>query len=415
MKRIAVIGSGISGLAAAHYLSRKHEVHVFEKDTRIGGHTNTIVTESSRGPLPVDTGFIVHNVRNYPNFCRLMTDLGVETGPSDMSFAVYSPSTGFEYSSRGARGYFAQKRNLLKPAHWNLFGEILRFNREAPKLLEQPPGELNDISIQQFLDKGHYQLPFIERYLYPMASAVWSMTQEAIAAFPAVTLIRFFQNHGMLGINTHPKWKVIRGGSFNYLGPLTRSFKERIQTGAEIESVERSESTVTLRFRGRPAREFSDVVFACHGNQILPLLTDAAPLERDVLSHFMTTANEAVLHRDSSLLPRRANARASWNYQLGEKGRVAVTYHMNRLQSLDVPEDYCVSLNANGDISPSKIIRKMVYHHPLYTQAAIRAQQRWHEISGIRRTHFCGAYWFYGFHEDGVNSALRVAKALGAA
>ncbi len=411
MKRIAVIGSGISGLAAAYYLSRKHEVHVFEKDTRIGGHTHTIVTESSQGPLPIDTGFIVHNDRNYPNFCRLMTELGVATGPSDMSFAVYSPSTGFEYSSRGARGYFAQRRNLLKPSHWNLFGEILRFNREAPKLLDSP----DDISIQQFLDRGRYSLPFIERYLYPMASAVWSMAQEAIPAFPAVTMIRFFQNHGMLGVNTHPKWRVIRGGSHNYLPPLTKPFADRVYKETVIESVERSESRVTLRFRDRPQMEFDDVVFACHGNQILPLLKDPSTIEQDVLTNFTTTANETVLHRDSTLLPSRANARASWNYRLGEKGRLTMTYHMNRLQSLTVPDDYCVSLNADGDIAPSKIIRKMIYHHPLYTRAAIQAQERWHEISGVRRTHFCGAYWFYGFHEDGVNSALRVARALGAA
>jgi uncharacterized protein len=410
MKRIAVIGSGISGLAAAYYLSRKHEVHVFEKDTRLGGHTNTIVTESSRGPLPVDTGFIVHNERTYPNFCRLMTELGVATLPSDMSFAVYAPGTGFEYSSRGAAGFFAQKANLLRPGHWTLFREILRFNRQAPQLLEQP----DDITLGHFLEAGHYSNVFIERYLLPMASAVWSMTPDTVEKFPALTLIRFFSNHGMLGINTHPQWKVIRGGSNRYLAPLTNPFKERIRTGVEIDSVERGESGVTLRVVGGSAEQFDDVVFACHGNQILPLLKDAAPLEREILSNFSTTPNEAVLHRDSRMLPSRENARASWNYQLGDRGKVAVTYHMNRLQSLPVPEDYCVSLNANGGIDPAKVIRRMVYYHPLYTREAVRAQDRWKEISGVRRTHFCGAYWFYGFHEDGVNSALRVADALGA-
>jgi predicted NAD/FAD-binding protein len=411
MKRIAVIGSGISGLAAAYYLSRKHEVHVFEKDSRIGGHTHTVVTESSRGPLPVDTGFIVHNERTYPNFCRLMSELRVEAAPSDMSFAVYSPSTGFEYSSHGLRGYFSQKRNLFRPAHWALLGEILRFNRLAPRLLDQP----DDITLGKFLETGNYSTAFRERYLYPMASAVWSMTPDAVDSFPAVTLVRFFANHGMLGINTHPKWKVIRGGSHSYLPPLTKPFQERIHTGVEIQSVERKESCVVLRFAGRPEAHFDDVVFACHGNQILPLLKDATPKEREVLGNFSTTANEAVLHRDSTLLPRRREARASWNYQLGDRGRVSLTYHMNRLQSLPVPEDYCVSLNTNGDVDSSKVIRRMIYHHPLFTRAAVRAQDRWNEISGIMRTHFCGAYWFYGFHEDGVNSALRVASALGAA
>lgn len=411
MKRIAVIGSGISGLAAAYYLSRKHEVHVYEKDSRIGGHTHTHVMESSQGPLAVDSGFIVHNDKTYPNFCRLMKELGVVAAPSDMSFAVFSPSTGFEYSSHGLRGYFSQKRNLLRPAHWQLLGEILRFNRLAPRLLDQP----DDITLGKFLEAGNYSTAFIERYLFPMASAVWSMTPEAVAAFPAVTLIRFFANHGMLGINTHPKWKFIRGGSHSYLSPLTKPFQERIQTGVEIREVDRTENAVTLRFVGRPAAHFDDVVFACHGDQILPLLPNPTPKEREVLSSFTTTKNEAVLHRDSRLLPTRSGARASWNYQLGDRGRVSLTYHMNRLQSLPVKEDYCVSLNANGDIDSSKVIRRMIYHHPLYTQAAIRAQDRWNEISGVRRTHFCGAYWFYGFHEDGVNSALRVANTLGAA
>lgn len=410
MKRIAVIGSGISGLAAAHYLSRKHEVHVLEKDSRIGGHTHTVITDSSRGPLPVDTGFIVHNDKTYPNFCRLMKELGVEAAPSDMSFAVYSPGTGFEYSSHGLRGYFSQAGNLFRPAHWNLLSEILRFNRQAPKLLESP----QDITLGEFLEAGHYSTGFIERYLFPMAAAVWSMTPETVASFPALTLIRFFANHGMLGIDTHPKWKVIRGGSHSYFAPLTKPYRDRIQTGVEIQSVERGESGVTVRIAGRPLARFDEVVFACHGDQILPMLADATPQERDVLSNFTTTANEAVLHRDSRMLPVRQNSRASWNYRLGERGRVTVTYHMNRLQSLPAPEDYCVSLNANGDVDSSKVIRRMTYHHPLYTRAAVRSQDRWKEISGVRRTHFCGAYWFYGFHEDGVNSALRVANALGA-
>jgi predicted NAD/FAD-binding protein len=410
MRRIAVIGSGISGLAAAYYLSRKHEVHVFEKEARIGGHTHTVVTESSRGPLPVDTGFIVHNDRTYPNFCKLMAELGVETAPSDMSFAVHDPATGFEYSSRGVPGYFAQKRNLLRASHWNLFREIVRFNREAPRLLDEP----EDLTLGEFLKSGRYSPAFRERYLYPMASAVWSTTPEMIEAFPALTLVRFFSNHGMLGINTHPKWKVIRGGSHRYFAPLTKSFSSRIQTGVDVESVTRSDRGVTVALSGEPPKDFDDVVFACHGNQILPMLKDATEHERDILSNFKTTENEAVLHTDHRMLPVRSGARASWNYRLGDRGKVTLTYHMNRLQSLPVPEDICVSLNSGGAIDETKVIRRMVYHHPLYNRSAIRAQKRWKEISGVRRTHYCGAYWFYGFHEDGVNSALRVAEALSA-
>ncbi len=410
MKRIAVIGSGISGLAAAYYLSRKHEVHVFEKDNRIGGHTHTVVTDSTLGPIGIDTGFIVFNDKTYPNFCKLMAELGVESAPSDMSFAVYEPATGFEYSSRGAAGYFAQRRNWLNPAHWALFLEILRFNREAPRLLEEPA----NLTLGEFLAIGKYSRAFVERYLYPMASAVWSTTPEMIEIFPALTLVRFFSNHGMLGIHTHPKWKVIRGGSHRYLAPLTRSFSERIHTGVRLESVTRTALHVILRIAGQPERIFDEVVFACHGNQILPMLADATPLEREVLANFQTTANEAVLHTDAKMLPKFPAARASWNYQLGNRGSVTLTYHMNRLQQLTVPEDFCVSLNPGDAIEPSKVIRRILYHHPLYNRNAIRAQERWKEISGENRTHFCGAYWFYGFHEDGVKSALRVAEGIAA-
>jgi predicted NAD/FAD-binding protein len=411
--RIAVIGSGISGLAAAYYLSRKHEVSVFEKDTRLGGHTHTVTVESSRGPLAVDTGFIVHNDRTYPNLVRLLGELGVETQPSDMSFGVACRHTGFEYSSRGLDGFFAQRSNIVRPAQYRLLREILRFNREAPKLL----GDLSaaTMTLGSVIEQGHYSSLFTERYLYPMASAVWSMSTEAIRSFPALTLLRFFDNHGMLGIDTHPNWKVIRGGSHSYIGPITAPFGDRIFTQANLQSVVRCESAVTLRFQDRPAMSFDQVVFACHGNQTLPLLESPSDAERDILGRFKTSRNEVCLHTDASLLPVSRQARASWNYHLGrDAGEGAtLTYHMNRLQSLDVPEDYCVTLNANGAIDPSRVLRRMVYYHPLYTHDAIRAQARWKEISGVIRTHYCGAYWSYGFHEDGLHSALRVARTLG--
>ena len=413
--RVAVIGSGISGLAAGYYLSRKHEVTLFEKDARIGGHTHTVMVDSSRGPLPVDTGFIVHNDRTYPNLIKLLAELGVETQASDMSFAVTCGRTGYEYSSRGPRGFFAQPGNVFRPSQWRLFGEILRFNRSAPRLLSQPGSDR--ATIGDFLAEGRYADVFVERYLFPMASAVWSMSSDTIGAFPALTLIRFFANHGMLGINTHPKWKAIRGGSHQYLAPLTRPYRERVRKGAAIGGVAREDGGVTVKLHGRPPEHFDHVVFACHGDQVLPLLDDPADIERDVLGAFATSRNVACLHTDSRLLPRRARARASWNYNLGMGGtdRVAVTYHMNRLQALGAPEDYCVTLNGETAINPGRVIRRMVYEHPLYTRAAISAQSRWAEISGRNRTHYCGAYWFYGFHEDGLNSALRVARSLGVA
>ncbi len=411
MKRIAVIGSGISGLSAAYYLSRRHEVHVFERDNRLGGHTHTVLAESASGPVPVDTGFIVHNDRTYPNFCRLMAELGVETQPSDMSFAVTEPGGAFEYSSRGLSGFFAQKSNWFSVQHYTLLREILRFNREAPKILNDPEAE--EMTLGEFLEAGGYSPVFVDRYLIPMAGAVWSMAPEVMPMFPARTLVRFMQNHGMLGINTHPRWKVIRGGSHSYIAPLTARFRNRITAEASIASIERSDLGVTLQFRDRPALQFDEVVFACHGDQILPLLAQPTDTERNVLSGFTTSRNETCLHTDSALLPRRAAARASWNYLLGDRGKVTVTYHMNRLQSLRTAEDFCVTLNANTAVDPGRVLRKMVYEHPLFTKAAIRAQDRWPEISGKNHTHYCGAYWFYGFHEDGVRSGMRVAEALG--
>lgn len=410
--RIAVIGSGISGLAAGWYLSKKHEVSLFEKETRLGGHTNTVTVESSSGTVPIDTGFIVHNDRTYPNLCRLFAELGVETQPSDMSFGVSCRRTGFEYSSRGLNGFFAQRSNLLSPRHYRLFREILRFNRTAPKLLNEPGSE--GATIGALLDEGRYDESFCQHYLYPMAAAVWSMSLDAIRSFPAMTLLRFFDNHGMLGIDTHPQWKVIRGGSNTYIPLLAAPFRDRIHSGVVIESVGRSHAGVNLKFRDRSAMAFDEVVFACHGDEVLPLLEEPTETEREVLGNFRTSRNVAVLHTDSSLLPVRPQARASWNYNLGlpVKDLVTLTYHMNRLQSLRTPEEYCVTLNGEEAIEGSKVLRRIVYTHPLYTQEAVRAQEQWRTISGRNHTHFCGAYWFYGFHEDGLKSAMRVARTL---
>ncbi len=411
--RIAVIGSGISGLAAAYYLSRKYEVSLFERDARLGGHTHTVMVPSAGRELPIDTGFIVHNDRTYPNLVRLFRELGVATQPSDMCFAVRCHKSHFEYSSRGLRGFFAQRSNVLRLRQYRLLSEILRFNRSAPALLRQPGADR--ATIADFLAEGHYHPVFIERYLYPMASAVWSMAFDAMGSFPAATLVRFFDNHGMLGINTHPKWKVVSGGSHSYLKPITSPYRDRIFTGAPVNGVARHDTHVVLKLAGGNHMSFDQVVFACHGDQVLPLLEAPTDAERDVLSLFTTSRNVACLHTDSSLLPRRPQARASWNYNLGLNGRDAatVTYDLNRLQSLQARETYCVTLNASDSVDRAKVLQEIVYHHPLYTRDAIRAQQRWHHISGRNRTHFCGAWWYYGFHEDGLNSALRVARSLG--
>ncbi|MGB7762998.1 MAG: FAD-dependent oxidoreductase, partial [Bryobacteraceae bacterium] len=334
------------------------------------------------GSLAVDTGFIVHNDRTYPNLVKLFSELGIETQPSDMSFAVVSRRDGFEYSSRGFNGFFAQRANLLRLDQYRLLWEILRFNREAPKLLDNPT--VASMTLGDLMEQGRYPALFTERYLYPMASAVWSMSTDEIRRFPALTLLRFFDNHGMLGINTHPKWKVIRGGSREYILPITAPYQERIYTDVNIGSVARDETGVTLHFQNRPSMRFDQVVFSCHGNQILPLLEAPSDAEQDILGRFTTSRNEVCLHTDSRLLPTRPRARASWNYSLTSDPRAGatVTYYMNRLQSLAVPEDYCVTLNAGSGIDPAKVLRRMVCCHPLYDSGAVQAQTRWNEISG---------------------------------
>jgi len=413
MRTVAVIGAGISGLAAAYFLSRRHRVHVFEKDSRLGGHTNTVMVEGANGAVALDTGFLVHNDRTYPNLVRLFGELGVATRDADMSFAVSCRRTGLEYSSRGANGFFAQRRNLIRPSHLSLLGEIVRFNREAPALLESPEAECQTLG--DFLESRRFGERFTHQYLFPMASAIWSASLDAIRSFPAFTLIRFFDNHGLLSLNAQPTWKVVAGGSHTYVPKLIAQVSGDIHQGASIHSVRRSEDGVTLTFRDRPSMRFDEVVFACHGDQVLPLLADPSDCERDVFSCFTTTTNTAWLHTDGSVLPVQARARASWNYRLASDADVppTVTYDLNRLQGLTTPEQYCVTLNPNGGIDERRVLRRFVYRHPLYTREAIRAQREWGEVSGVIRTHYCGAYWRYGFHEDGLHSALRVARALG--
>ena len=414
MKEIAVIGSGISGLAAAYYLSRRHRVTLYEREARLGGHTHTVTVDSSAGPLAVDTGFIVHNTRNYPNLLRLFAELGVPTAPSDMSFSVRDMHSGFEYSSRGLRGYYAQRSSLLSGEHHRMLAEIHRFNRSARRLLRQQDGGESPLS--GFLERERFSRPFVRRYLFPLASAIWSASLGQIGEFPAATLFRFFENHGMLQLTRHICWRTIPGGCSRYIAPLTAPYRERIVLNAGVTGIERRERGVRLHSAARPAADFDEAVLACHGDQALALLMNPGETEREVLRNFRTTANEAVLHTDARLLPRTPWGRASWNYHLDGEGApgATLTYHMNRLQSLPVREEYCVSLNAKGAVDRGKILRRFVYHHPLYTREAVRAQARWAEISGRDRIHYCGAYWFYGFHEDGLNSARRVAAALGA-
>ena len=414
MKHIAVIGSGIAGLAAAYFLSRKHTVWLFEKDTRVGGHTHTIpVVDTAGRTQALDTGFLVHNEQTYPNLVRLFQELNVPTQSSDMSFSVHCPRTGFEYSSRGIGGFFAQRRNWLRPGHYQLLSEILRFNREAPRLLNLPQGD--DQTIGSFLDAHRFTGEFVERYLYPMTSAIWSTSFVGIRRFPATALVRFLFNHGMLSVGRPPTWKTVRGGSWRYLDPITAPFRDRIMRGSEVTAVVRSGTQIAISSEGRPPLTVDEVVFATHGNQVLPVLKNPTDSERDVLRAFSTTRNDTWLHTDPSWLPSREAARASWNYRLSGDAMAppSVTYHLNRLQGLESSQQFCVTLNPDRPIGSQHVIARLEYAHPLYTSDALASQARWQEISGRDRIHYCGAYWFYGFHEDGLRSALRVAQSLG--
>lgn len=409
MSRIAVIGAGVAGLTSAYLLSRRHEVHVFEREDRIGGHTHTVTVETSDGPVAVDTGFIVHNPARYPYFLRLMGELGVGTAPSDMSFAFHGKT--LEWCSRGLNGLLTQRRNLFDPAFWSLWREVARFNRAACHLAREGSAEL---TMGAFLD-GHGFSPFFRRnYLYPMAGAIWSTDVEAMEIFPAVTLARFLDHHGMLGFTTQVPWRTIEGGTSRYLKPLARPFLERIHTGVRVWNVRRSGQGVAFDVEGEGSLAFDDVVLAVHGDQVLGLLQEPNALEQEVFAAFRSNRHDVWLHRDASVLPRQRRAWASWNYrETGDEGRLLLTYHMNRLQPLRTTEDLLVSLDASGRVDEDRVLRRFVYEHPRYDLPVERFRARWADVSGTDHIHYAGAYWGFGFHEDGVVSGMNVAERLG--
>jgi predicted NAD/FAD-binding protein len=415
--RIAVIGAGVSGLVAAHFLHRAgHDLSVFEAAGYAGGHTNTIRVDEPDVSLDVDTGFIVFNDRNYPNFERLLDRLGVASQPSDMSFGVGDEDGDFEYASTSANGLFAKRAHLASPAFHKMVFDVRRFQREARALLASD----EDPSLAQWLRDKRFSDAFVDKLIVPQAAAVWSADPEQMWSFPARFLVQFFDNHGMLDLKERPKWRVVQGGSKRYVEALTAPFADAIRLHTPVARVVRDDegAMVTPRGDGAEPERFDHVVLAVHADQALALLgQDATARERELLGAFPFAPNEAVLHHDARVLPRRRRAWASWNYHLlsTPTGKPAVTYHMNRLQSLTSDRQWCVTLNRTEAIDPAKIVRTIQYAHPVFTVAGMRAQGRVGEISGGRgRTHFCGAYWGWGFHEDGVVSGLRVARDLGA-
>jgi predicted NAD/FAD-binding protein len=414
--RIAVVGAGISGLLAAYILGREHDVTLFEADERPGGHANTIdVTEPDGTVRAVDTGFIVFNDRTYPTFIRLLDQLGVAWQPADMSFSVSCAARGLEYNGTSLDALFAQRRNLLSPRFLRMVRDILRFHREAPRILELPESGL---TLGQMLEAGGYSAGFVEDYIVPMGAAIWSARPETMFGFPARFFVRFFANHGLLSVDDRPVWRTVTGGSRRYVEALLTRFTGRVLTGTPVAHVERHVTHALVTPRGAEPLRFDELVLACHADQALALLADADPVERAILSAFPYPENIAVLHTDPSLMPHRPKVWASWNYLRrtgGEPtgGGLVLTYWMNRLQSLPGPRNHFVTLNAGEATDPKEVIRRIVYHHPLYTPASIDAQARWEEINGVRRTSFCGAYWGHGFHEDGARSALAVTERFG--
>ena len=411
--KIAIIGSGIAGLTSAYLLHRRHEITLFEASDWIGGHTHTVDVRLDGRDYAIDTGFIVFNDWTYPNFIRLLEQLGVASRPTEMSFSVHDPDSGCEYNGNNLNSLFAQRRNLLSPSFLGMLRDILRFNREAlSDLAEERIG--GDVTLGAYLARGRYGRRFVDHYIVPMGAAIWSMSLEDMLDFPLQFFVRFFKNHGLLSVNERPQWRVIEGGSRAYVAPLTASFRERIRLNCPVWRVERDDEGVSLLSPAGRER-FDKVVFACHSDQALALLAAPTPSERQILGALRYAENDVVLHTDTRLLPRRPLAWASWNYRLGGPARqpAAVTYNMNILQGIEAPRTFCVSLNQTAAIDPAKILGRYNYAHPQYSLAGIAAQARWRELYGRRHSFYCGAYWANGFHEDGVVSALRVADAFG--
>ena len=411
--KIAIIGSGIAGLTSAYLLSRRHDITLFEAGDRIGGHTHTVNVTVEGKSYAVDTGFIVFNDWTYPHFIRLLGQIGVKFKPTEMSFSVCDENTRFEYNGNNLNSLFAQRRNILSPGFWGMLRDILRFNRQAPLDLQEQRISA-EMTLGDYLEAGGYGPRFILHYIVPMGAAIWSMSLVDMLKFPLQFFVRFLKNHGLLSVNNRPQWCVIEGGSSSYIEPLTRSFRERIRLDCHVHLVERdAEGVVVHSAAGTEA--FDKVVFACHSDQALALLGDPSQAEQEILGALPYADNDVVLHTDTRLLPERKLAWASWNYRLtaNRQTQAAVTYDMNILQGIDSATTFCVSLNQTQMINPLKILARYTYAHPQYSLAAVAAQARRDEISGVRNTYYCGAYWANGFHEDGVVSALHVAQAFG--
>jgi uncharacterized protein len=413
--RVAVIGSGISGLVSASLLSPRHEVVVFEAESRPGGHTHTVDVPEGDRLVPVDTGFIVFNTQTYPEFVRWLRRFGIESQPSDMSFSVRSDRRDFEYGSASVNALFSQRRHLLSPRFHRMWRDILRFYREATELLGEGPGN-DELRLDDYLRAKGYSEAFVTDHILPLVGAVWSSNCAGARDFPARLLVRFFHNHGFLQREAGWQWLTVKGGSREYIRAMLATFSGTLRLSSPIEQVCRSEATTLVKPKGEAAERFDHVIFACHADQALTLLASPTPQERALLGAFSYQRNDVVLHTDDKLMPRIRRTWASWNYHLDDEDAegASVTYWMNRLQSIAGPTQYFVTLNRSHAVRPDRVIRTFSYAHPVFTPAATAAQASHFELIDHHRTSYCGAYWLNGFHEDGVVSAIRVAERIGA-
>lgn len=411
--KIAIVGSGISGLVCAHHLHPAHDITLFEANHYIGGHTNTVDIEIGDQTFAVDTGFIVFNDRNYPHFRALLNQLGIQSVPTSMSFSVKDCRNQLEYCGSSINKLFGQRRNLLKPSFYKFIAEIFRFNSLALKLANALP---TDLTVDEFIKEYKFSSRFVDDYLYPMGSAIWSCSFSSFGRFPIRFITQFYRNHGLLGIRNRPQWHTIPGGARNYVNAIVRKFAEKIRTNSPVEKVHRLPRSVQLFVKGQPPETFDHIIFACHADQALRILgDDSTASERTVLSTFRYSRNVATLHTDHSILPKRRRTWASWNYMVGNQNDAppCVTYNMNILQHIPCTSTICITLNGEDLVRPDCIHRSFVYHHPIFSVEREQARLQHKNLLNQRHTSFCGAYWGNGFHEDGVVSALNVVDAIG--
>ena len=412
--KVAIVGSGISGLTCAYILNNDHDITIFEKNDYVGGHTHTHQIEYGGEEFSIDSGFIVYNEWTYPNFIKILDQLGVERQLTRMGFSVKSDKNNLEYAGHSLNGLFAQRSNLFRPSFMRILLSMRRFNYEAKTELKTLDPQ---ITLGKYLVSRNYPKEFIKHYIIPIGAAIWSTVPKQMMEMSAVFFIRFFDNHGLLQVLNRPNWWVISGGSKKYVEKMIGGFKDKIRLSSPVKNVKRGGENITVQFGSGPLENenFDSIIFACHSNQSLAMLDSPSKEEEEILSAIKYQKNDALLHFDDSILPKRKNAWSSWNYLLDEDQdkAVALTYNMNILQSLESDRTFCVSLNSGDLVDQSKVIKHLNYEHPLFTLSSIEAQGRKNEISGKNNTYYCGAYWRNGFHEDGVMSALDVCKDFG--